>query len=260
LILLISSLVGGSFTAPNLRNWLEGKRFHSVMNKAVIGFPDIRLKPVRYFGASVDPGGLDATSAEMLLRIIAGDPVNVPEYYGADRQVKLATSVVMASNTVPNFNDAVLPDRFIKLLFEQSFLGKEDLTLLDKLLLELPGIAVKSIQAFQSALARGRLTQPSSGADLTAELEDTSNPLTRFVKEMLVYDPKSEAGISMTAVLPQLKAWCIREGQESILRGITEQNLIRHLRQVPGLRSLKKIRGPRPARLYRYPGLTWKRD
>ena len=63
----------------------------------------------------------------------------------------------MALNKIPNFNDPVLPTRFVKLAFEVSFLGREDNQLSERLLSELPGIAVRCLAAYRRACERGRL-------------------------------------------------------------------------------------------------------
>jgi len=61
----------------------------------------------------------------------------------------------------------------------RSFYGKEDKTLLNRLLPELPGILLWAIAGWQRLQARGRFHQPESGGELVAEMEDLASPVAR---------------------------------------------------------------------------------
>ena len=117
----------------------------------------------------------------------------------------------MALNKIPNFNDPVLPTRFVKLAFEVSFLGREDNQLSERLLSELPGIAVRCLAAYRRACERGRLIQPRSAAALEAKLAKSSDPYTQFMQETFVADPAGT--VSCTRVFNQFKLWCQRNGK-----------------------------------------------
>jgi putative DNA primase/helicase len=61
-----------------------------------------------------------------LLKITGRDKVSIPQMYDQAWNGVLPAKIVLTSNEVPNFNDAsgVLPTRFIKLQFRQSFAGR----------------------------------------------------------------------------------------------------------------------------------------
>ena len=80
-------------------------------------------------------------------------------------------------NVVPNLQDAggVLASRFIKVAFQRSFAGKEDVNLRAKLAAELPGIAVRCLAAYRRLLRRGHFIQLRSAADLEAQINEQAN-------------------------------------------------------------------------------------
>ena len=68
----------------------------------------------------------------------------------------------------------------ILLRLRESFYGREDPSLTDKLLAELPGILRWAIEGWCRLRARGRFAQPKSAADLLSELHDISSPIGEF--------------------------------------------------------------------------------
>ena len=59
----------------------------------------------------------------------------------------------------------------------QSFFGREDPGLMDKLLRELPGILLWAVQGWQRLRERGRFVQPASGRQFVSDLEDLGSPI-----------------------------------------------------------------------------------
>src|SRR5262245_50915686 len=53
---------------------------------------------------------------------------------------QLKLKLILISNDVLNFNDAILPTRFVKINFTQSFAEREDADLREKLKAEISGI------------------------------------------------------------------------------------------------------------------------
>src|SRR2546430_7869196 len=50
-------------------------------SKRVGVFPDVRLRPGKWYGQNFDPGGLDHKSKEQVLNITGGDPITVGRKY-----------------------------------------------------------------------------------------------------------------------------------------------------------------------------------
>jgi len=131
----------------------------------------------------------------------------------------------------------VLPGRFVKLAFEQCFLGREDVTLKAKLRAELPGIAQRAVRAYRAAKARGRLIQPEAGLALRAEVDANADPFTRFVGEWIAVD--GNATVRCGEVWTKFELWCAKTGNGGLLRSISDgSKLTKKLKKVPGLASL----------------------
>jgi putative DNA primase/helicase len=162
----------------------------------------------------------------------------------------------LLANDPPNLNDSsgVLPLRFIKLLFQVSFLGREDVDLRAKLAAELPGIAVRCVRAYRRLLERGRFIQPESGKPLALDVARVSNPYAEFAQDHLVRDP--EKSVECGKVFARFVSWAEGRGYKEVIQRTTHSNLTTRLRLLPGfgdLRSLKPFDQPRV-----YPGLRFK--
>lgn len=119
----------------DLNKWMvDDKAREPLVGRKIIAFPDVRLKEPQWYGPRFDPGGLDYKSVQELLKITSGDRVTIPRRYIPAWEGVLPGKVWIASNKMLNFNDRVLPTRFIKLAFEISFLDREDPTLAARLI------------------------------------------------------------------------------------------------------------------------------
>jgi putative DNA primase/helicase len=77
-----------------------------------------------------------------------------------------------------------LANRLIVLEMTESFLGREDPTLKERLLAELPGILLWALAGYRRLLDRGRFEMPDSSARVVQELKDLSSPIAQFVAEL----------------------------------------------------------------------------
>jgi putative DNA primase/helicase len=157
----------GAYASLSFHDWMktENSRAH-LLGKKVAVFPDVRLKPSRNSGLTgYDPGGLDHQSAQLLLNIIGRDTVAIGRKFKEAWQGRLSVKVIITTNELPNLQDAggVLASRFIMLDFKQSFFGREDVNLREKLEAELPGIANRCLAAYRRLRERGRFIQPKAG-------------------------------------------------------------------------------------------------
>jgi putative DNA primase/helicase len=237
-------VVGLSFN-----NWMkDDKSRENLLGKTAGVFPDVRLRPGKWYGASYDPGGLDHASVEEMLKLTAGDKVTIPRKYIKAYEGKLPIKMTLVSNVVPNFNDPVLPTRFVKLAWEQSFLDREDMTLPARLKAELPGIARRALEGYRRACNRGRFIQPKSGLNLKQSIEDEANPFWKFVRETFVIDPAGTVMISVFELRWQL--WCGKNGRQDLLKSIKKQTYLKHLRQIPGLAAIKTVKPHGQPRVY----------
>ncbi len=122
---------------------------------------------------------------ERLLCISGEDTLTVDRKFLSSVTLKLLVRFMFLSNELPRMNDAsgALAGRFIVLRLTQSFYGKENVQLTNKLLRELPGILKWAIEGLKRLRQRGRFIQPESVKDAIREMEDLSSPVGAFVRD-----------------------------------------------------------------------------
>jgi putative DNA primase/helicase len=243
-ILRVGEGLTASFVSVDLDKWMsDDKACECLISKKMIAFTDVRLKEGQWYGQRFDPGGVDFKSAQRLLKITAADKLTLARKYRSAWEGVLPGKVWIASNRHPNFNDAVLPTRFIKNAFEVSFAGREDTTLSERLLSnELAGIAARCLARYHRARDRGRLIQPASGARLGADIAKNSDAFTQFLTETFVLD--REGAVTYTVAYEQLRFWCGKHGRTDLLDKIKPQNFRRWINGVPGYEGIENA--PRP--------------
>jgi putative DNA primase/helicase len=214
---------------------------HRMINMRVIAFPDERLKEGQVYGRNYVPGGLGHEVAKLLLQIIGGDEQNYRysrEEHGWQGRIK--GKITIASNKILNFNDPVLPSRFIKILFGISFLGREDWTLKERLRTELPGIAAKCLVAYGRLKERGKFIQPASGLELDADLLQASDPFSQMAAECFMLE--DGASISKQEAYGAFESWCNKWGHLALKRKVPDRKFPERLRAVPGFENLEEYR------------------
>ena len=168
--------------------------------------------------------------AELLLNVIGRDTISLGRKYKSKWIGQLPTKIVITSNEVPNLRDAsgVLPTRFIKLEFKQSFYGHEDIELRDKLSSELPGIANRCLAALRNLNERGRFIQPKAGKALEQAIENLTNPFAAFMNEKWERDDASE-GPTMDIFYSSFKRWAEDNGRIDLCRSVPQNKLISYI-------------------------------
>jgi putative DNA primase/helicase len=249
---ILHELAGDSgYVSLSFHDWLANVNSkEDLIGKRVGVFPDVRFKPGKFYGASYDPGGIDHKSAELLLKITGEDRLTIPRKYIAAWRGRLGMKIVLLANDPPNLNDesGVLPTRFIKIAFGQSFLDREDAELPRKLKKELSGIAVRCLAAYRRLLARGRFKQPKSGLALERDVAAQSDPFVAMVHELFVIDPEGEINCSLAYA--KFAVWCQEHGRLDLKRSITNREFTKRLRKVKGLNQLKTCRPNGKQRVY----------
>jgi putative DNA primase/helicase len=189
-----------------------------------------------------------AMVVERLLSISGEDAQTIDRKHMAHVTVKLPVRFVILTNELPRLNDqsGALVGRLILLRQTLSWFGKEDMTLTDQLLKELPGILLWSIEGWKRLQARGYFVQPKSGLELVGEMEDLSSPVGAFVRECCEVGPGYEAQVA--ALFQQWNAWCERKGRKE---PGTEQVFGRDLRAaVPGIDTKQPRKDGERFRIY----------
>jgi putative DNA primase/helicase len=171
--------------------------------------------------------------AERLLTISGEDTTTIHRKYLPDWNGHLSARFVILTNELPRIADSsgALASRFIVLTLKNSFFGKEDHDLTEKLLGELPQILNWAIDGLARLKQRGNFLQPSSSQDSIQELEDLTSPISAFVRDCIDIGPEFEVERSISYKGWQI--WCAEQGRE---HAGTEATFGRDLRAfLPGI-------------------------
>jgi putative DNA primase/helicase len=153
-------------------------------------------------------------AVQILLEISGEDPVTVARKNRTAWKGRLGVRFMLMSNDTPTFSDrsGALVDRMIYVSFRQSFFGREDPALTDKLMSELPGIFNWALDGLERLAGRGRFTQPVSGqgeADATRRLAD---PVGAFLEDWCTLSDDGE--ILLDHLYLKYRSWCESEGRD----------------------------------------------
>jgi putative DNA primase/helicase len=171
---VLTALVGKENTAgPTLASLGANFGLSPLLGKAVAIISDARL------------GGNTFTTVERLLSISGEDSLTVDRKYREPWTGRLPVRFTVISNELPNLGDAsgAVATRFMVLVLEKSWLGKENENLTDELLGELPGILNWALDGLDRLRKRRHFTEPQSSKDAVIELQDLSSPVAAFVRE-----------------------------------------------------------------------------
>jgi putative DNA primase/helicase len=126
----------------------------------------------------------------------------------------LPTRFILISNELPRLGDAsgALPSRMVVLRMVETFYGREDLTLENRLLAERSAVLLWAIDGWARLRGRGNFTQPRSGLELLTELEDLASPVGTFIGEMCDVGP--EENVEVKVLFAAWKAWCLENGRD----------------------------------------------
>lgn len=168
---------------------------------AMIGDTRLEIKP-------------PAALVERLLAISGEDSISIDRKFLPPVTTKLRTRIVISTNAIPQLRDnsGALASRFCILPFYKSFQGKEDTYLLEKLLLELPGIFNFAVHGYMRLSMRGRFCEPEASKRAAQVLAEVCSPLGTFLEECC------EVGLQYEARCQDLfdafQRWCKIRGHK----------------------------------------------
>jgi len=158
--------------------------------------------------ARLNSRGNTSSIIERLLSISGEDPLTINRKFLSALTVQLPTRIMMMSNELPDMRDSsgALAKRYIVLTLKNSWLGKEDTYLLDRLREELPGILLWALKGLARLQERGKFVQPTSSTEMIEELEAMTSPIKAFINEMCEF---SQSGVtSIEALFKAWQLWC----------------------------------------------------
>jgi P4 family phage/plasmid primase-like protien len=176
IVQIMKELFGESNVAtPKLTDLSKDFALQPLSNKTVAIIPDARLS------RRAD----ETMITETLLSISGGDPQDVARKFKdtlSGYQMKCRFTIF--SNLVPNLKDlsSAFITRCIFLHMPNSYLGREDFELKDKLKRELSGILNWAIMGRHMLNESKRIVQPNKGTKFIDELKSLTSPILEFIE------------------------------------------------------------------------------
>jgi len=154
-----------------------------------------------------------AAIAERLLSISGEDALTIDRKFQTAWTGRLPTRFMLLTNELPRLSDTsgALAKRFIVLVLERSFYGREDPGLTARLLAELPAVLNWARQGYEQLSNRGYFVQPTSGRDAIEELEALGSPVTAFGRERCIIGAGQE--IPTDLLFQAWRQWCENNGR-----------------------------------------------
>jgi len=151
---------------------------------------------------------------ERLLSITGEDSLTIDRKFRDGWTGKLDARFLILTNELPRLTDSsgALAGRFIILVMQQSFYGKEDLGLSDKLRAELPGILLWAIKGWERLNTRGHFVPPKSATAAREELENLGSPVGAFLRDCCTTGTGQE--VERDALYRAWCRWCQEQGRE----------------------------------------------
>lgn len=180
---------------------------------------NLRTRPVLFIGdaAKKIPAGVVNLVIERIKSISGNDAVDFDRKYLAGLSETLPTRITIAANGVPNlFDDSgALASRIVLLPFYNTYLGREDLTLIDKLLPEMSGIAAWALEGLRRLLDRGQFTEPAASVEELEQLREAYSPIILFLRDCC--DLGDGRHCDARDLYATYRAWAVN-GSEDLLR------------------------------------------
>jgi putative DNA primase/helicase len=180
--------------------------------------------------------------AEGLKTISGRDEITISRKYKSAWRGTLEANVLIATNSMPRLDDpsGTIATRIVPIRLSISFLGRENLQLIDELKEELPGIFNQCLVAWQRLKARGHFIIPASAKGTVEALRIGANPLFGFLDEECKIGPDLTCDCDM--LRGKFEEWRIRRGMS---KPMSDPEFGRQLHSaVPGVTSGRGKRQP----------------
>jgi putative DNA primase/helicase len=198
---VLRGLIGAdNYIGTSLKAFSEQFGMENFVGKKVAVFSDARLDGVLQRNLS--------TITERLLTITGEDEMHINRKNKKYWNGKLSTKLLIFANELLRFQDesGALAGRCLTFRMQQSFFGREDESLTEKLLAERPGILNLAMDALDELRERGKLLQSASGVEMAERLGDLTSDVKVFVDECCDVGEKFQVRVS--EIFVRWQDWC----------------------------------------------------
>jgi P4 family phage/plasmid primase-like protien len=170
------------------------------------------------------PHSIRSAVSEKLKTISGNDAVTFERKFLPSITARLPVRITVSTNHIPAiFDDSgALANRLLILPFDVSFAGREDITLEDRIIKEVPGIALWAVEGLRRLDANKRFTEPEASKLEREEINSMFSPMRDFVSACL--EPCDDATLSSSDMFDAYAKWCLsnRETPMQSAKGFTE--------------------------------------
>lgn len=159
-------------------------------------------------------GDLDARQikrTDLFKMATGGDLIQAQRKFGHPFTFRNRALMVFSANEIPKAldNSPGFHSRWVVVPFDQRTLkpDEEDKTLEPRMHAELEGVLVKAVAGLRRAMAAGGFTMPPIVADATAQYRRLSDPICRFVDEVLDVTGEWHDTISRAGIVDAFDRW-----------------------------------------------------
>lgn len=200
---VMQSLLGDrDVAASTLSSLAQNFGLSSLIGKSLAIVAD-----ARFGGQSTD------VVVERLLSITGEDLQTIDRKHQALWIGRLGCRFMVMTNELPRLGDAsgALASRFLILRTSQSWLGREDLGLEDRIRSDMAGILRWALDGLDRLRERGRFTAPESSREDAADLVDLASPVSAFIRDRCVTGPERE--VPAADLYEAWSEWCAEQGR-----------------------------------------------
>jgi putative DNA primase/helicase len=236
---ILTALLGrDSVIAPTLSGLQSNFGLAPLIAKSLAIISDARV------GGKSD----QAVIAERLLSISGEDALTIDRKFQSAWTGRLPVRFMVLTNELPRIADSsnALAGRFIVLLLEHSFYGREDHGLAGRIAAEMSGILNWAMAGYRRLRERGYFIQPASASEAIEELEALGSPIKAYIRERCSVGPGKS--VSVELLYQDWRSWCDAHGRD---QPGTSQNFGVALRTaIPTLRTTRPRQGEQRSRQY----------
>jgi putative DNA primase/helicase len=200
----LTALLGrDSVIAPTLSGLQSNFGLAPLIGKSLAIISDARV------GGKSD----QAVIAERLLSISGEDSITIDRKYESAWTGRLPVRFMVLTNELPRIadNSNALAGRFIVLLLQHSFYGREDLGLAGRLAGETTGILNWALVGYRRLRERGHFIQPTSASEAIEELEALGSPIKAYLRDRCRIEPG--CSVPLELLYQDWQAWCGTNGR-----------------------------------------------
>ena len=208
---VLHALVGDdNFSGGSLRAFTSDKFLDSLQRKTVVFIGDAEKRVA---------GNLISHLIERFKTISGNDAINFDRIYKKSVTTALPSRVTIAGNNVPAlFDDSgALQGRLLVLPMYNSFLGREDSGLVDRLMQSIEGIAAWALHGLFRLRGNGRFTSPHASEAEIDYIRETYSPITTFMDQCCLVTRAPSDRVSGGDLYDTYHAWAIGQQEDNIL-------------------------------------------